>query len=267
MPPTRGQLALLLVAVLLYVAGGALSMARAWVDRRVIKRWSRVCLGSGIVLSLAVIVWHAVTRQSWRPVEDNFDALLWLATLLAIFMLYVQHHRTLGGLDWFVMPVVIVLLIVSGFVAKNEYRPYVTSTWAWVHRVTIMGGAIAFAIAAASGAMYVLTSRKLRHKAPVNPMFGSLESNEHVTMTAVTLGFSLFTIGMITGVVLRISTSGHAGYVIALTGVVWVVYAVVLHAPINPRFRGRKAAVLSMIGFLLMMGVVFTVLLGTEAMR
>jgi len=83
----------------------------------------------------------------------------------------------------------------------------------------------------------------------------------------VTLGFALFTIGLITGGVLRVSANGHAPFVIALAGVVWLVYAVVLHAPINPRFRGRKVAVLSMIGFLLMMGVVFTVLLSTEAMR
>src|SRR5207237_7026033 len=114
-------------------------------------------LGTGIVTSLAVIVWHAVTRQSWRPIEDNFDALVWLATLLAIFTLYVQHRRPLGGLDWFVMPIVVVLLIASAFVGKTEYHEYVASTWAWVHRVTIFAGSIAFAIAAASGAMYILT--------------------------------------------------------------------------------------------------------------
>jgi len=33
-----------------------------------------------------------------------------------------------------------------------------------------------------------------------------------------------------------------------------VVYALVLHAPINPSFRGRKAAMLSILGFVLMVG-------------
>ena len=34
-----------------------------------------------------------------------------------------------------------------------------------------------------------------------------------------------------------------------------------LHAPINPSFRGRKVAVLSVVGFVLMLGTIVTVLL------
>ena len=40
---------------------------------------------------------------------------------------------------------------------------------------------------------------------------------------------------------------------------VWVVYALVLHAPINPSFRGRKAAMLSILGFVLMVGTLIAV--------
>ena len=47
------------------------------------------------------------------------------------------------------------------------------------------------------------------------------------------------------------------GVVLALA--VWVVYAIVLHAPINPSFRGRKVAVLSMVGFVLMIGAIVAV--------
>jgi len=46
-----------------------------------------------------------------------------------------------------------------------------------------------------------------------------------------------------------------------LAVVVWLVYAVVLHAPLNPSFRGRRVAVLSMVGFVLMLGTVVAVLL------
>jgi ABC-type uncharacterized transport system permease subunit len=261
MPPTPGQLALLILAIVLYTAGGILSITRAWSDRRSIHKISRSLLAAGIVASLGVIVWHALSRHSWLPIEDNFDALVWLATLLAIFTVYVHHNRPLSGLDWFVIPIVLVLLIASAFVGKAEYKSYVISTWGWVHFITIFGGVIGFAIAAASGAMYVLTSRRLRHKAPVSPFFGSLERTENLTMTSVTLGFAMLTIGLITGGVLVISKPGHTPVVIALAAVVWLIYAIVLHAPINPSFRGRKVAVLSMLGFVLMLGVIVTVLL------
>ena len=39
----------------------------------------------------------------------------------------------------------------------------------------------------------------------------------------------------------------------------WAVYAVVLHAPINPSFRGRRAALLSVVGFVLIVGVLVVV--------
>ena len=40
---------------------------------------------------------------------------------------------------------------------------------------------------------------------------------------------------------------------------VWIVYAIVLHSPINPSFRGRKTAILSVLGFLLMVGTIVAV--------
>jgi ABC-type uncharacterized transport system permease subunit len=265
--PTTGQLILLVIVIALFVAGGALSFARLWWDRRDLRIASRICLGAGIVAAGALLVWHGGSRpkRSWIPIGDNFDTLVWLATLLAMFTLYVQRHKTLGALDWFVMPLVIVLLIIAGIFGRTEYHEYhpaVADTWSWVHRVTSYGGAVAFAIAAASGAMYVVASRRLRHKQSVGPQYGSLERLEHLTMTSVTLGFAMLTVGMITGGVKMIADDARTSTAkIVLAVVVWLVYAVVLHAPINPSFRGRKVAVLSVVGFVLMLGTVVAVLL------
>jgi ABC-type uncharacterized transport system permease subunit len=46
---------------------------------------------------------------------------------------------------------------------------------------------------------------------------------------------------------------------IVLTCSVWVIYALVLHSPINPSFRGRKVAILSIVGCVLMFGLLITV--------
>lgn len=263
--PTSAQLILLIVVAALFLAGGALSFARIKWDRRNLRIASRICLGVGIVAAAALLAWHAASRRNWVPIGDNFDALVWLAMLLAMFTLYVQRHRTLGALDWFVMPVVIALLVIAGVFGRTEYHEYhpaVADTWSWVHRVTSYGGAVAFAIAAASGAMYVTASRKLRHKEAVGPQYGSLERLEHLTMMSVTLGFALLTIGMITGGIKMLADGARTPMAkILLAIAVWVVYALVLHAPLNPSFRGRRVAVLSVVGFVLMLGTVVAVLL------
>ena len=160
--PTPGQLLLLALSIALFAAGGVISVACLWWDKRTLRIASRCCLGSGIVTAIGVIIWHAAHRRNWVPIGDNFDALIWLATLLAMFVLYVQRHRTLGALDWFVMPLVIVLLVIAGIFGMTEYHAYhsgVDNAWAWVHRVTAYGGAVAFAIAAGCGAENASRSR------------------------------------------------------------------------------------------------------------
>jgi ABC-type uncharacterized transport system permease subunit len=263
--PTIGQLILLFAAILAFAIGGGMSVTRMWSDHVMPRIIARVLLIAGIVACAGVIIWHSIDRGTWVPVGDNFDALVWLATLLALFVLYLQRHRQLGSLDWYVMPIVLLLLVWAAIFGRTDYYSYhsaVRDTWAWVHRVTSYVGAVAFAIAAASGAMYITASRRLRDKRSVGPQFASLERLEHLTMTAVTLGFALLTVGAVTGGVQIIAEDKHTSTTkMVLTAVVWLVYAVVLHAPINPSFRGRKVALLSVIGFVLMLGTIATVLL------
>jgi ABC-type uncharacterized transport system permease subunit len=270
--PTTGQLALLILAAALFAVSVIASVLRsrkaaaaleAGGGARATQRTSPVqisTLTGGIVAAIGVIVWHAASRGHWLPLNDNFEALVWLGALLALFVLYIQTTRPLGALDWFVTPVAVLLLLGAAFFGRVEYHDYVNSTWSWLHRATSYAGAVAFAIAAAAGAMYVVTSRRLRSKTPVGPNLGSLERLEHLTMTAVTLGFALLTIGTITGGVRMLEGAKNTPptkLVLALA--VWVVYAIVLHAPINPSFRGRKVAVLSMVGFVLMIGTIVAV--------
>jgi ABC-type uncharacterized transport system permease subunit len=268
--PTIAQLILLILAILLFLAGGVCSVLRIWSDRKSLPLISKACLWAGVAVSLSLILWHTMTRQAgnWLPLEDNFEAFIWLAVLLAGFVLYVQRRRPLGGLDWFVMPIVILLLVAAGVLGSAKPQEYAGTTWYWIHLITSMGGSIAFFIAAATGAMYLLANRRLRSKTlPHGPSMGSLERLERITFHSVTLGFALLTIGLVTGLIRVLKMGGQTRLgehwftspKVLLAFAVWIVYAVVLHAPINPSFRGRKVAVLSILGCVLMIGTLVAV--------
>jgi ABC-type transport system involved in cytochrome c biogenesis permease subunit len=47
---------------------------------------------------------------------------------------------------------------------------------------------------------------------------------------------------------------------VILAFTVWLVYAIALHTPITPAIRGRKSAMLSIVGFVLMVATLMTVL-------
>jgi ABC-type uncharacterized transport system permease subunit len=263
--PSAGQITLVFVSIALFVTGGVISLWRLRRERAWQPTATRLCMWLGVLSSLIVLVWHALGRGSWLPLEDNFDALLWLAVVLAVFVMYVQRRRPIGGLDWFVMPIVILLLIGSAVTGLTDPHAYdVKTIWSWVHRATAYGGAAAFAVAGAAGAMYLIANHRLRRKVALasGPRLGSLERLEQLTLTSVTLGFALLTIGAITGFAEMIREARATPTAkIVLTAAVWLIYALVLHSPINPSFRGRRAAMLSILGFVLMLGVIFAVLL------
>lgn len=264
--PHAGQLVMLYSAIAVFAASGILSIARLWSERNSFRVASKVCLYIGILLGVALLVWHAVARQSWIPLDDNFDAMIWLALLLALFLAYIQATRPLRGIDWFLTPIVIGLLVSAAVFGRTKPHDYLGTTWSWIHLMSAFAGTAAFAVAGASGAMYLIVNHRLRSKrfAP-GIQLGSLERLEHLTLLAVSLGFALLTIGLITGMVRAMGGGnplGRAWYAqpkVLLTFVAWIVYALVLHSPINPSFRGRRTAMLSVLGFVLLIGVLIAV--------
>jgi ABC-type uncharacterized transport system permease subunit len=263
------QLVLLAVAILCFAGHEIASIAAgrgATPAKRVL---SRGAFWSGVSASIALLIWHSVASHRWLPLGDNFTALIWLGLLLALFLAYIYSRRPLGAMEWVLTPIVILLLIGAGVFGRVHPHEYVTSTWSAIHLISSFGGAVAFAVAGGSGFMYLLANRRLRskHVAP-GPHLGSLERLEHLTLISVTLGFALLTVGMITGVVKVLATSGetslgHPWWLspkVLLAFTVWVIYGIVLHSPINPSFRGRKAAMLSVVGFVLMIGTLVAVM-------
>jgi ABC-type uncharacterized transport system permease subunit len=277
---TTPQIALLLIAVALLAAGVGLSLSRIWWERkpenaqRTLPRvGAKACYYAGLMVALGTLLWHSAGRESWFPLEDNFDALVWLGLLLALFVLFTQLRHPLRGLDWFVMPFVVLLFVSAAVFGRAKPHEYVDTTWEWVHRLTAYGGAAAFAVGCAGGTMFLIVSHRLRSKSarPAGarpPPFGSLERLEHLMLVSVTVGFALLTIGAVTGLVM-IAKTGTGGTRLGphwflspkllLSAGAWVVYAVVLHSPMNPTVRGRRAALLSVIGFVLMIGILVAV--------
>jgi ABC-type uncharacterized transport system permease subunit len=278
---TTPQIVLLLIAAVLLAAGVGLSLSRIWLERRpenaqrpLARVAAKACYYTGLLVALGTLLWHSARRGSWYPLEDNFDALVWLGLLLALFVLFTQRRHPVRGLDWFVMPFVVLLFVAAAVFGRAKPHEYVDTTWEWVHRLTAFGGAAAFAVGCAGGIMFLIVSHRLRSKSarPAGarpPAFGSLERLEHLMLVSVTVGFALLTIGAVTGMVLiakapeasgtRLGAHWFLSPKLLLSAVAWVVYAVVLHSPMNPTVRGRRAALLSVIGFVLMIGILVVV--------
>ena len=264
-----GPVALVLAAAAHFASAGGISVARFWKPSNKLRLAAKSLIYFGICLGLAAVIWRSIDRGSWMPLQDNFEALTSLALLLAAFTLYVQRVRPIPGLDWFLMPIVFLMLVFSalfGISPAWQYEP--AGMWNWAHRASNFGGMAAFGVAAAVGAMYLITSTRLRRKAVTGqgPVV-SLERLEHLTDWSVSFGFALLTVGIITGVAKIVERGPHTmlgphwmtSPKVILAFTVWLVYAIALHTPITPAIRGRKSAMLSIVGFVLMVATLMTV--------
>jgi ABC-type uncharacterized transport system permease subunit len=228
------------------------------------------------VATAMLLIWRAMSEgRLTLPLTNHFDAFLVLALLLAILLMYFRWTRHLRALSFFMLPMIAAMLVLGGILEAVSPGPYhYENIWTRIHIVTVVTGSVCFALACVCAAVYLMAARQLKHKhapagmgAPPQPRrrwigFPPLASMEKVNQWMIYLGFPLLTIAMITGF-LRIAQSHGAATQSTLASLspklvfaalAWLIYAVLLHLPLAPSFRGQRAAWLSIIGFVLFLG-------------
>ncbi|MCX5859344.1 MAG: cytochrome c biogenesis protein CcsA [Proteobacteria bacterium] len=142
-------------------------------------------------------------------------------------------------------------LLPHRFTEAAPLLPALKSHWLAFHVLTCFSAYSAFAVAFGSALLYLV------------PAFRgslSLETLENITSTSISLGFPLLTIGIVTGAVWANQAWGtYWSWDPKETWslITWLIYAVFLHARFAKGFRGRRAALIAVFGFI---SVIFTYL-------
>jgi ABC-type transport system involved in cytochrome c biogenesis permease subunit len=198
--------------------------------------------------------------QRTVPVTTVFESLLVLSWILALIGLYlmIRSPRPVA-VGVFVLPLVLALVLLADWVAArtahwDDWRG-AKAFWGSVHGVFLLAGAVSTCVAFAAGMMYLVQSNRLKHKRP--PLSGfalpSLEQSERLNRGAITLAFPLLTFGLLIGVILdlaqrRVPLSWTDPKVVS-AGLMWLVFAVLLHARFRPALRGRSVVLLTILAF------------------
>lgn len=212
--------------------------------------------------------WGWVTR-SWQPLAAHVDGLLLVATILGAVLTYLTLRPGWIGLVAFATPAVTLVLAWAFCAATWTYRPFALDTleplWRGLHLTGVYAGTAVAALAAAAAALYLHVQHRLKHKRDVPGLgrLSSLESLERVVQQTATLGFVLLTVGLVTGLVIAVENPDHTrglGAVwwrspkVLLATVAWVIYALLMNLRYATGFRGTRAAVLAIAGFVLLLG-------------
>jgi cytochrome c-type biogenesis protein CcsB len=140
--------------------------------------------------------------------------------------------------------------------------PALKSRWLFVHSTLAFISYAMFAVAFGAAIMYLIQQHFLKRKrlGPLYQKLPSLDVLDEINYRCLTFGFPLLTIAIITGAIWAETAWGtYWSWDPKETWslITWFIYAALLHGRLTTGWRGRRAAVLSIIGFFVLL---FTVL-------
>jgi cytochrome c-type biogenesis protein CcsB len=218
-----------------------------------------ICLAAAVVSTAALGVRWAESYKMGIgriPVTNLYESLVFFAWSVNLFYLLVEwkyKSRTFGA---FVIPIAFGTML---FALTNESSiqplvPALQSYWLHAHVVTCFVGYAAFAVSAGVAIMYLMKAKREERKVTggVAALFPSTKVLDELVYKAIIWGFPFLTAGIITG-------AAWANYAWGTywswdpketwSLIVWLVYAAFLHARVTRGWHGRRAAILSIVGF------------------
>ncbi|OVE73872.1 hypothetical protein BVX94_02520, partial [bacterium B17] len=215
------------------------------------------------VLPFIILLAMHATRDGRIPAFGRFESITWYSLSLTLAYLHLSFKHKLQGISGILLPLVTVMLILA---APGVNLKYSTDTswpaiWLSLHVVTAFIGYALFSLAGILAGCYLIQDNNLKQKrfGNVFERLPSLETLDSLMRRQIAFAFITFTASIVFGIVL-IQYSGNANdwYTdpkIAATAATWFVYAILLHLRTGGDRHGKKIAIATILGILL---VIFT---------
>lgn len=230
---------------------------------------------AGTLLALVAVVGNFVGlllrwRESYTlgighaPLSNLYESLMFFALTIGVLYLYVERRYKTHVIGAFAMPLAFLAMAYASMSPTISDRiqpliPALKSNWLIAHVMACFVGYAAFAIAFGISIMYLI--RPQDNGAAQEGLLQRLPSAkvlDELTHQLVMFGFLWLSAGIITGAVWANSAWGrYWGWDPKETWslITWLVYAALLHFRLMRGWRGKRIAILSIVGF---MAVMFT---------
>jgi cytochrome c-type biogenesis protein CcsB len=241
-------------AILLYMLGAAGYFTYLFFQRDILQRAGLILLAAGFASQSAEIGW-ALVSTGHLPAGNLHETLCLVAWAVvgAYLILHVKFKIKILGI--YVAPLAIFILLTATQFPRETSQPdnLLKGLWLIVHIVTIFAGDAAFALAAGVGALYLIQEHTIKTKKRgfFFKRLPSLELLDSTGYACIVGGFTLLTIGLITGMIsAKIIWGRFWGWdpKEVWSAITWIFYAVLLHERLAVGWRGRRAAIMALGG-------------------
>jgi len=188
-----------------------------------------------------------------HPATSLREAMGFLSWLIMGVYLGVSKRQGLVMLAPIVTPIALIILLLARL-SPSGAAVTGLNTLGRIHIASATVGMAIFCLATAVSILYLLQERNLKRKRFHDSVFrkgAALETLDKIASKLVTLGFPIFTLSMILGG-FWVAQRGQAFTRIEypLAGVTWVAFALLMVGRRTRGLQGRRAAWITLVGFL-----------------
>ena len=217
----------------------------------------------GFLTHSATLGVRAVMAQ-FPPMSNLYESLSFFAWTIVLVFLIVEYKYKIKVRGFFVMLLASLVIFYASTLdsAIQPLLPALKSYWLTIHVVACFLSYACFACAFGVGIMYLIQERQVKKK-HIGKLFNrlpSLDIMDKINHNTILIGFVLLTMGIITGAVWAQTAWGSWWSwdpKETWSLITWLIYAAYLHARLSAGWQGKRAAILSIIGFI---SVLFTYL-------
>ena len=192
------------------------------------------------------------------PLSNLYESLIFFAWVIVLLYLIIEWRIKSRNLGAFIIPFAFISMAYASFSPDVKSRiqpliPALQSNWLISHVITSFLGYAAFTIAIGLALMYFLKGRE-KSTSPgfFFKMLPGKDILDELSYQSIVMGFIFLTLGIITGSVWAYSAWGsYWSWDPKETWslITWLIYATILHSRFVRGWRGRRMAIMSIIGF------------------
>lgn len=224
-------------------------------QKRPVYRISSFFLWIGFACHTGVLIGKSL-QTGFIPVQTLHDTLSTFGWAVIGVFLVLQIRFHLMVLAALVAPLATLAVIISSILPRPqvELAPFVQGLWRTLHMGTLVLGNAAFAIACLVGILYLIQEKAIKNKQQgfFFRRLPSLKLLDSTGYASLIVGFPLLTFGIISGIIYAQTVRGtfwtwDPKEIFAV--VTWLVYAALIHERLAVGWQGRRAAIMTIIGF------------------
>lgn len=197
------------------------------------------------------------TGYGYVPLSNMYESLIffsWTIVLIYLVLEFLYRQKTIGV---FVTPFAFLFIaltsIIPGVNAKiNPLVPALKSPWLAIHVITCFIGYAAFAVSFWFSILFLIKESRKKNDPSRSRFLPSTRLLDEISYRSILIGFPMLTLGIVTGAAwANYAWGSYWSWDPKETWslITWFIYAAFLHARLARGWSGRKAALLSIIGF------------------